>query len=111
VREELLIVAGVVAALIALRFSLRRSATVLLARVANGKLTVVRGAIAPRVLGDLRDVVKAPPIARATLRIVKSEGLARLDIDGDVSAAQAQQLRNVIGALPLSALMNARRRA
>jgi hypothetical protein len=108
--DALVIVAVAAAALLALRWSIRRNATVLLARVADGELTVVRGAIAPRVLGDLRDVVKKPPIARATLRIVKSEGLARLDIDGAVTEAQAQQLRNVVGALPLSALMNAPRR-
>jgi hypothetical protein len=108
--ELVIIVIAVVAALVALRYSIRRNATVLLARVADGQLTVIRGAIAPRVLSDLRDVVKTPPVARATLRIVRSEGLARLEIAGAIPPAQAQQLRNVVGALPLAALMNAPRR-
>lgn len=101
---------GTSLALALLWFAARAAITICVARVEDGKLTVTRGAIAPRVLGDVRDVVKRPVVKRATIRIVKDRGRAKVEAHGDLTKAQLQQLRNVIGTVPLAQLTNARSR-
>jgi hypothetical protein len=97
---------GVVVALVWL--SARNALTVMFAEVRNGKLAVKRGGIAPRPLADLRDVVMRPPVRQGTLRITRSGGRAVVEAQGDFSEAQVQQMRNVIGSMPLAQLANAR---
>lgn len=101
----------VVGALVALYVAARRATTIAELRIDNGALGVVRGGIAPAVLADLRDVAKAPPIRELRVRIVKSSGRAEVSFFGNVSDAQAQRIRNVIGSVPLARLINARRKA
>jgi hypothetical protein len=109
--EVLLAMAGVVlAACVALWLAARAAITVCVVEVHGGKVAVTRGGIAPRILADLGDVVARPRVARATLRVVKDSGLARLEATGDLTADQVQQLRNVIGSVPLAKLANAPRR-
>jgi hypothetical protein len=105
---ELLVVA-VVVALTALWFAARRAVTVCVARVTDGKLTVVRGALAPRILADLGDVVTRPRVRSAEIRIVRADGLAKAEMSGDLTAAQQQQVRNVVGSVPLAKLANSRK--
>ncbi len=97
-----------VVALASLWAAARGAITVCVLDVTAGKTAVRRGAIAPRVLADIADVLERPAVTRATLRIVRDAGYARLEIRGDVSAVQAQRLRNVIGSLPLARLANGR---
>jgi hypothetical protein len=104
-----LLVATVLGLLLVAR-SARAALTLCVAEVRDGKIEVTRGGVAPRVLADLADVVARPPVGRATLRIVRARGLAEVQILGALSAAQAQQVRNVVGSVPLAALGNARRR-
>jgi hypothetical protein len=68
---------------------------------------VRRGGLAPRIRADIEDVVARPKIERATLRITRDRGAALLEVTGEVSDAQRQQLRNVVGSVPLAMLMNA----
>lgn len=103
------IVLGTAVTLFVLWASARAAITVLVARVRNGKLEVVRGGIAPRVLEDVRDVVKRPRVKSATIRIVRSRGRAQLEARGDFTGAQLQQLRNVIGTVSLAQLTNSTR--
>jgi hypothetical protein len=98
------------AAVLALLVAARRALTVCVIDVRSGQARVVRGGLARGVLTDVEDVVARPAIARATLRIVRSQGHAQLEIEGDVSDVQQQRLRNVIGSVPLAKLANARRR-
>jgi hypothetical protein len=105
----LAMVAATLVALALLWFAARSAITVCVAEVHDGKLEVTHGGLAPRILADLADVVARPRVERATLRIVRSRGRAEIETRGDVSAAQAQQLRNVIGSVPLAKLANARR--
>lgn len=106
----LAILVTLVAALAALWVSARAAVTVCVLKIRAGKVRVVRGRLAPRVLSDIADVVARPAIKRATLRIERERGHARLDLRGSVPSDQQQRLRNVIGSVPLAALASARRR-
>jgi hypothetical protein len=107
---ELVIVAAVLVAVAALWASARRAVTVCVLEIAGGQVRVVRGGLAPRLLSDIEDVVARPRIERATLRIVRDSGRARLQVTGPVSIVQQQRLRNVVGSVPLAMLANATRK-
>jgi hypothetical protein len=107
---ELAFIAVVALALVALWVSTRAAITICVLDVTSGHVVVRSGGIAPRILADLRDVASRPKIALATLRIVRARGRAALEVSGAVSPAQLQQLRNVVGSVPLAKLVNARGR-
>jgi hypothetical protein len=95
-------VVGTIVTLTILWLSARAAVTVCVARVTNGKLEVVRGEVSPRLLGDLRDVVKKPRVKRATIRIVRAKDKARVEMSGGLDEAQRQRVRNVVGVLTLA---------
>jgi hypothetical protein len=97
-------------ALVLLRLAARSAITVCVAEVRDGRIEVTHGGIAPRVLADLADVVARPRVERASVRIVRSRGSAEVETSGDLSPAQVQRIRNVIGSVPLAKLANARTR-
>jgi hypothetical protein len=99
-----------VPALAVLYVAASRAVTVAELSITRGVVRVVRGGIAPPVLADLRDVAKAPPIAELEVKIVRASGRAEVRFNGQISDAQAQRIRNVIGSVPLARLTNARRR-
>jgi hypothetical protein len=82
----------------------KNAITVCVAEVNNGKISVTRGGLAPRVLADVADVVKRPKVKHARLRVVRAKDHARLEARGDLSDDQLQRLRNVIGTVPLAQL-------
>jgi hypothetical protein len=98
------------AALALLWFAARGAITLCIAEVRDGKLEVTHGGLAPRILADLGDVLSRPRVERATLRIVRARGHAKVEASGDLTAAQLQQLRNVVGSVPLAKLENVRAR-
>lgn len=98
---------GVIAALYV---AARRAVTIAELSVKAGAVRVVRGGIAPPILGDLRDVARRPPIQSLTIRIVRSSGRAEVQLSGNVSPEQAQRIRNVVGSVPLARLINAHRK-
>jgi Protein of unknown function (DUF3634) len=106
---ELVVVAVVALALVALWASARNATTVCVLEVVAGEVRVRRGGLAPRILADIGDVAARPRIERATLRVVRERGHAALEVDGTVPPAQMQQLRNVLGSVPLAKLVNGRR--
>ena len=106
----LAMLAATIVALVLLWFAARTAITLCIAEVREGKVQVTHGGVAPRILADLADVVARPRVERATLRILRSRGRAEIEIEGDLSAAQIQQARNVIGSVPLAKLANARTR-
>ena len=89
-------------------FAARSAITVCVAEIRDGKVSITHGGIAPRVLADIADVVARPRVERATLRIVRARGRAEIAMKGELSASQVQQIRNVVGSLPLAKLANAR---
>jgi hypothetical protein len=106
----LLIAVAVAIGLVALYGAARAAITVCVLDVVAGQVFVRRGGLAPRIRAEIEDVVARPKIERATLRIVRDRGSAVLEVKGTVSAAQRQQLRNVVGSVPLAKLANARGR-
>ncbi len=99
-----------VVALALLRYAALGAVTICVAEVRDGRIEVTRGGLAPRLLADLGDVVARPPVARATVRIVRARGVAEIEMKGEMSAEQRQRVRNVIGSVPMAMLANARRR-
>ena len=97
-------------ALAALFIAARRATTVCSIDVRDGALSVTGGGIAPRILADLGDVTRRPAVPRGTIRIRRDAGRAAVQLTGDFSAAQAQQIRNVVGSVPLAKLANRGRR-
>lgn len=75
--------------------------------VRGGRVLVVRGRIPPGLLRDVRDVISAAGVPRATIRGVRTENGARLVASGAVSDHVAQRLRNVFGLHPVSRLVAA----
>jgi len=105
------LVAMAVATLLAmgiLWIAARGAITLCVAEVREGKLEVTHGGLSPRILADLGDVVRRPRVERATLRVLRSRDHAEIQATGDLTEAQLQQLRNVVGSVPLAKLTNAR---
>jgi Protein of unknown function (DUF3634) len=100
---------GVAVLLLLVWHGARAAITLAVAEIRQGKVEVTRGALAPRVLGDLRDIASRPRIESASLRIVRARGRARVEIRGAVSEPQAQRIRNVIGNVPVAQLVKASR--
>jgi len=108
VQDPTFIIVLVVAAIAiaAVYVAARRAITIAELVVDAGVLRVERGGIAPPVLADLRDIAKRPPIKRLRIRILRSSGRAEVQLIGDVTDAQAQRIRNVVGSVPLARLRN-----
>jgi hypothetical protein len=97
--------------LAALWFAARRDITVCILRVDNGEIDVVGGTIAPRVLSDLRDVVRRPRVTSATVRVLRAKDHATVEASGKLTSDQVQQLRNIIGSIPIAKLANGKAKA
>ena len=78
-------------------------------RLRGGRIRIVRGRIPQRLLDDVGDVLGDPPVAEGTLRGVSEGGRVRLYPDADLSDAQRQRLRNVIGQWSVTEVRNAPR--
>ena len=106
--EGLVAIALVTAiALGVLWYAARGAITLCIAEVRDGTLEITHGAIAPRVLADMRDVVRRPRVSGGTIRVLRARNHARVEASGDFSVAQLQQLRNVVGSVALAKLVNA----
>jgi hypothetical protein len=101
---------GVAIGLLLVWTNSRSAITIAVAEIKEGKLELTRGALAPRVLDDLRDIASRPRIKSATLRIVRSKDHARVEVHGKVEDHQLQRLRNVVGNLRVAQLVKANRR-
>lgn len=101
---------GVAIGLLLVWNNARAAITIAVAKIEDGELTVTRGGVSARVLGDLRDIVSRPRIRSAVVRIVRAKDRARIEVEGEVSEQQLQRLRNVVGSVPVQQLMTGRRR-
>jgi hypothetical protein len=91
--------------------SARAAVTIAVAAVRNGKLEVTRGTLSPRVVEGLRHVVAArPPVTSATIRVLRSKDRARVEVQGNLTEAQIQQIRNIVGVLKLPEVARGRRK-
>ena len=85
--------------------ALMRANELFFLRLRDGKLKRVRGRIPKMLLHELEDVVRRGP-PRATIRGVSEDGRARLYVEGDLSDAQKQQLKNIVGMWPVAKIRN-----
>jgi hypothetical protein len=105
--------------LIPLVLALIRANELVCVRARGDRVTVVRGRIPPRLLADISDILRRPGGQRATnattatdatdvtLKIVVEDGRPRVYAEGELSDAQRQQLRNVVGMWPVAKMRNA----
>jgi len=71
--------------------------------VRNGKVLVVRGRVPGMFLGDVREVVKSPPVRSATIRGVRQADRTRLVCYG-LDERRSQRLLNTFSLYPASRL-------
>jgi hypothetical protein len=78
-------------------------------RLHGARIRIARGRIPQRLLDDIADIVRAPAVTEGTLRGVSEDGRVRLYADADLTDAQRQQLRNVLGGWTAIQVRNAPR--
>ncbi len=101
---------GVAIGLVLVWANARAAITIALMEVRDGEIHLTRGALSPRVMDDLRDVVSRPRVKRATLRVVRAKDHGRVEVRGEVSDQQLQRMRNIVGNVRLARLVKAGRR-
>lgn len=94
---------------VALLFGLgvARAAELFAARIRAGRVEFFRGRAPLALMGDFRDVLRGA--GDANLRVVLDRGRPALRVRGDLTAEQAQRLRNVLGRFTTAQLRTAPR--
>ncbi len=95
-----------VVAFIAIAIHAGRSQALFVISVRHGKTKLVRGRIPPSLFEALSDVMRSAQVERATLRVIKDQGRARVEATG-LNEWQLQRARNVVGLYPLAKLVTA----
>ena len=88
---------------IPLAVAIWRSNELFCLEVDGRRVRFVRGRIPQRLLDDLADVLRRPPVSHARLRAVSEDRRPRIVVSsGNVGEGQLQQLRNVLGTWELA---------
>jgi hypothetical protein len=95
-------------AVVALIVAASRARELCVLSVRDGQLAIRRGGLPAGVLEALADVVQRGRVARATLRVLRDGGRARVSATG-LDEQTLQRARNVIGIYPLAKLSAAPR--
>jgi hypothetical protein len=103
--------AATILGLFALWVSARRAITICVIQVDNGQVDVRQGSLGPRLLSDVRDIVRRPKVKSATIRLSRAKDFAKVEASGALSKEQKQQLQNLIGNIPVAKLLAARGKA
>ncbi len=94
-----LVYLGAVGALIALVvWAARRHTEVFHARIESGRVTIVRGKVAPAFMTDLRDLSRG--VERGEVRAIREGGESRLVVSSSIDERTAQRLRNAFAVYP-----------
>jgi hypothetical protein len=89
--------------------ALLRANELFVLRLREGRPSIARGRLPQRLLDDIGDVLRDPPVLEGTLRGVSEDGRVRLYADAALSDAQRQRLRNVVGQWSVTQVRNAPR--
>lgn len=103
---DILFVVVVLAVLgLPIALGLARATEVFSLRFERGQLRFARGRMPSALLGEIEAVMtRARASGRITVR--RSRGSAAVTLDGEIDAGTQQQLRNVIGIVPLQRLLS-----
>ncbi len=88
--------------------SIARSTELFVLRVEDGTLHFVRGRMPPRLLEELRDVVRRSAIRSGTIKAVVEDGAPRVTATG-LGEGDLQAVRNVVGTFRLAQIRAGRR--
>lgn len=94
-------------ALLALIWSAGRSRELFVLAIEKGRTTVRRGQPPASLLEGLCDVFARAAVERATVKVLRSEGRARLKARG-IDEPTLQRARNVLGTFPVHKLLGKR---
>lgn len=86
--------------------SLRHHHELFYIRVESSQVTLKRGGAPPRLLADLKDVVKREKLRSGEIRVVVEGGAPHVLTQG-LSPGVTQQVRNVVGTFKLATLRSA----
>lgn len=92
-------------------FSIRRSNELFVLQVRKGRTKFVRGRVPRRLLQDIGDVVRRPRVVSAEIRVVREGGAPRVRAKGQLTDAQVQRLRNVVGTYQIAQIQAGQRPA
>lgn len=84
-----------------------RSREIFCLTVRDGTVLVVRGRVLATTFEAIADVSARSRVPSATVRALRDGDTARIVVDGEVTEAYGQQLRNVFGLEPLRRLLTA----
>lgn len=89
---------------------LLRANELFVVRWRGGRARVVRGRIPQALLNDLADVLRSKREGEVSLKGVVEDQRVRIYVDGELSEAQRQQVRNVVSGWPVVKIRNAPKR-
>ena len=95
--------------LIPLVLALVRANELFCLRARGERLRIVRGRIPQKLLADIGDILRRPPVNDAVIRVVVEDRAPRVYVEGDLSDAQRQQLRNTVSMWPVARIRSAPR--
>src|SRR5687767_12537323 len=93
--------------LIPLVLALVRANELFCLRARGSRLRIVRGRIPQRLLDDIGDILRRPPVDDAVIRVVVEDRAPRVYVEGELSDAQRQQLRNTVSLWPVAKIRSA----
>ncbi|HZF50620.1 MAG TPA: DUF3634 family protein [Polyangiaceae bacterium] len=93
--------------LIPLVLALVRANELFCLRARGDRLRIVRGRIPQKLLDDIGDILRRPPVEDAEIRVVVEDRAPRVYVQGELSEAQRQQLRNTVSMWPVVKIRSA----
>jgi hypothetical protein len=93
--------------LIPLVLALLRANELFCLRARGERLRIVRGRIPQKLLDDIGDILRRPPVEDAVIRVVVEDRAPRVYVQGELSDAQRQQLRNTVSMWPVARIRSA----
>jgi hypothetical protein len=107
---SLLIPLALLLAAVPLIVALVRANELFYVRFEGRNVRLLRGRVPQRLLDDITDVLRAEPVGRGAVRVVVEDRRARVYVEGDLSPAQGQQLKNTVSLWPIAKIRAAPRR-
>ncbi|MEP7119708.1 MAG: DUF3634 family protein [Byssovorax sp.] len=89
--------------------ALMRANELFLLRIRGGEIRVARGRIPQKLLNDLAEILRDPPMEEGSLRGVSEDRRVRIYPTGELTEAQKQRIRNVVATWPVARIRQAPR--